>query len=210
VEKAINFEISRQTKDLEAGKKLVQETRGWDEKKQESFVQRTKETSSDYRYFPEPDIPPMKIKEQKLKSKNIGVLPWEAEQKLKEYKLPPQFIPIITATREKYESFEESVQKNRGKMPVRLLANLYVKSKGVPDRTQIDNLSQYSKDFEMDDAGIEKVSYLVIDSNPKAVADFKSGKESAIHGLIGPAMRELKGKGNASLIEAKLRQLLEN
>lgn len=61
VEKAIDYEIERQTKALEDREELVQETRGWDENKKVSVIQRIKETSADYRYFPEPDIPPLRI-----------------------------------------------------------------------------------------------------------------------------------------------------
>jgi aspartyl-tRNA(Asn)/glutamyl-tRNA(Gln) amidotransferase subunit B len=59
MERAIDFEVKRQIAALEAGEPLTQETRGWDDAKQQTYVQRKKETSADYRYFPEPDLPPV-------------------------------------------------------------------------------------------------------------------------------------------------------
>lgn len=58
IEKAIDYEIARQTKMIEKGETWKQQTRGWNDTKGETYLQREKETSADYRYFPEPDIPP--------------------------------------------------------------------------------------------------------------------------------------------------------
>lgn len=63
VRDAIEFEIHRQSEKLKQGDDIVQATRGWDEDAQETFAQRQKETSDDYRYFPDPDLPKLKISE---------------------------------------------------------------------------------------------------------------------------------------------------
>jgi len=82
VEKAVAYEIDRQVQILESGGKIVQETRGWNEDKQNTFSQRLKEESHDYRYFPDPDLPKMKISEitefslENLK-KELPELPWQ-------------------------------------------------------------------------------------------------------------------------------------
>ena len=68
MEKAVEYEIKRQTELLEKGEAVVQETRGWDERTQKTFAQRTKEGSADYRYFPDPDLPPLCLSEVQLYS----------------------------------------------------------------------------------------------------------------------------------------------
>jgi len=61
VERAVNFEIERQAGILDAGDELVMETRGWSDERGETYRMRAKETSDDYRYFPEPDLPPLRV-----------------------------------------------------------------------------------------------------------------------------------------------------
>lgn len=87
VERAIAFEIARQIKLLEKGEQIVQETRGWDEAKQTTFSQRKKESSHDYRYFPDPDLPKLVLSEVSEFStgaltKELPELPWQKRERL--------------------------------------------------------------------------------------------------------------------------------
>ncbi len=66
IQRAIEYEIQRQTEAIENGEKIIQETRLWDENSQRTFSMRTKEGSSDYRYFPEPDLPPIQVSKAQL------------------------------------------------------------------------------------------------------------------------------------------------
>jgi aspartyl-tRNA(Asn)/glutamyl-tRNA(Gln) amidotransferase subunit B len=90
VERAVEFEIKRQQEVLDERGKLVQETRGWDENKGQTFSQRIKETSADYRYFPEPDIPPLKIDGQWIEAIKARMIEMPTEKKkrfIEEYEM---------------------------------------------------------------------------------------------------------------------------
>ncbi len=99
VERAINFEIKRQTEILENKKEIIAETRGWDEDKGQTISQRKKESSADYRYFPEPDIPPLTISPElisKIKSR-LPELPDNKKKRfIREYGLGPDIAEILT------------------------------------------------------------------------------------------------------------------
>ncbi len=84
VEKTVEYEINRQIEVLEKGDKVVQETRGWDDAKQRTFTQRTKENAEDYRYMPEPDIPPIELTDDMIETvrDEMPVMPDEWRQRL--------------------------------------------------------------------------------------------------------------------------------
>ena len=98
---AIAYEIKRHAEVLARGEKVVQETRGWDENAGKTFSQRKKESANDYRYFPEPDLPKMKISEipefQNLKA-TMPELPWERRTRLSEEFGFPDFITEMLVT----------------------------------------------------------------------------------------------------------------
>ena len=86
MERAVAYEIKRQTKLLQEGGEVVQETRGWDEGKQATFAQRAKEGSADYRYFPDPDLPSLRLSEIAEFSKEslageMPELPWKRRER---------------------------------------------------------------------------------------------------------------------------------
>ena len=84
IERAIAFESARQIEALENGEKIVQETRRWDDNKGKTFAMRSKENAQDYRYFPEPDIPPISISEETIKE-YVDAMPEFAVAKVKRY-----------------------------------------------------------------------------------------------------------------------------
>jgi len=110
VEKAIAYEIERQTEVLERGEKVVQETRGWDSNKNATVSQRIKESAHDYRYFPEPDIPPFKFDAAYVEDirKKLPELPDQKASRFeKEYSLNKDDVAVLTSERELASYFED-------------------------------------------------------------------------------------------------------
>ncbi|MEN2984220.1 MAG: Asp-tRNA(Asn)/Glu-tRNA(Gln) amidotransferase subunit GatB [Dictyoglomaceae bacterium] len=110
LEKALEYEIERQINLLKEGKEVIQETRHWDEKKQITVTLRGKEEAEDYRYFPEPDIPPLIIPKETLEEirKTIPPLPLQRKLYLQNtFALSSIEAEIITSERELCEFFDE-------------------------------------------------------------------------------------------------------
>jgi len=120
VEQAIEYEIKRQQELLEKGKKIIQETRGWDGTKGITVSQREKETAQDYRYFPEPDLPPLHITQDMVKEirAEIPELPLKKKERLiREYGLDEKNTEIFVYNKNLGEFFEKVISELPPNLP---------------------------------------------------------------------------------------------
>ena len=150
---SVDYEIERQAKILEAGEKVIAETRGWDENKKATFSQRSKEEAHDYRYFPEPDLPPLKILESRIKNQELSgehgfyideikatlpELPNARRERFKEqYGLPDADVIIFSTSKTLGDYFELVTKKLDDKKLFKLASNYIIteikKHGGVQD-----------------------------------------------------------------------------
>lgn len=112
ISRAIAYEARRQIELLEEGKRVIQETRRWDDNKDATFSMRSKENAQDYRYFPEPDIPPLELSEEYLdglRKEQPEMAEERKERYQKEYSLPEYDAGQITAQKALVDFFEATV-----------------------------------------------------------------------------------------------------
>lgn len=125
MEKAIRFEVLRQTALVEAGLAVVQETLGWDETAEETTTQRSKEEAHDYRYFPEPDLPPLVVDPTwvALIKSNLPELPQARFKRMHAaYKLGPEETSLLAEDLQISVYFEQTLAADPSLSP-KLLAN---------------------------------------------------------------------------------------
>ena len=268
---AVDYEIKRQTEILKAGEKVKPETRGWDEFKKQTFSQRSKEEAHDYRYFPEPDLPPLHFDQKDIEEIKSGLfeLPQQRRERFKkQYNLPDNDIDIFTVNKllgDYYEhvvsellSFDKlghlkrpepehhdklfklasnylitelkrmceevSAEPGDTKITPEIFADLVVRvfhgevsSSGaqtvLKEMFATGNLpGQIIKENNLEQvSSVEKLSLSVtkvIGDNPKAVGDFKAGKEESLKFMIGMVMKETRGKANPHIVEEILKNML--
>ncbi|MEI6046069.1 MAG: Asp-tRNA(Asn)/Glu-tRNA(Gln) amidotransferase subunit GatB [Chloroflexota bacterium] len=256
VHEALGFEIKRQEEELQAGAVLKQQTRGWDEEKRVTVFQRLKEGSSDYRYFPEPDLPPLQLQADYLAQirTSLPELPEARRDRfIQEYDLSLYEAELLTGSRATADWFEESLGGEKTPQRARATANwilnelfAHLKEKGAElDEAKIQprqlaslidlvqkgtitpksakevfeemfatgreaaeivkekGLSQLS-----DEAALATVVDKVIAESPKAVADFRAGKEASLNFLIGGVMKATRGTANKDVVTRLLREKL--
>ena len=122
-ERAINYEIERQAEVLDKDEKVKQETRGWDENKGITFSQREKEESHDYRYFPEPDLPPLQLSAFGFQL-SVPELPEQKRERFKkEYGLKDETAEIFIRDKKFSDYFEEAISELKNKNLIQLAVN---------------------------------------------------------------------------------------
>ncbi|MDO8600332.1 MAG: Asp-tRNA(Asn)/Glu-tRNA(Gln) amidotransferase subunit GatB [bacterium] len=130
-EDAVNYEIKRQQEILEGGGEIKQATRGWDEKKRATVHQRFKEESHDYRYFPEPDLPPLEISQGEIEEARASLPELPAQKRGRfqnEYGIDEKLVGVLVRDGALADYFEKAVSElaawdTKEKSGVRLLAN---------------------------------------------------------------------------------------
>ena len=264
---AVDYEIKRQTEALERGEKIIQETRGWNEDKKMTVSQRSKEEAHGYRYFPEPDLPPMKFSEEyieKIRSE-LPELPREKRARLiKEYGLPEDAATLIARDKTFAGYFEEVIsellehgeetQEKPKKNLILLAASFFIgeftrlvnekggsiaglkitpenfgeilitvaedKISALAAKDVLAEMFQTGDDpsdiierlglWQLSDTNdLEDIASHIIAENPKAVEDYKKGKDASLQFLVGQVMKESRGKANPKIVRGIMEKLLK-
>lgn len=251
---AINYEVERQRRILEDGGRVIQETRGWVEERGVTVSQRSKEYAHDYRYFPEPDLPPLVIKPAWVEELRRQ-LPELAQQRkarfMEQHGLSEYDAGLLTSSRAMSDYYERAVEQKQvaGKKLETFAKN--VSNWMLGDLTRLMNLESQdivdtkvtpahlvelidlidggalsgtmaktvleeafaSGDLpgkivkekgyaQIDDASaVESAVHEAIEANPKAVADYLEGKETAAKFLVGQVMKITRGQAKPDLVQ---------
>lgn len=212
VEKAINYETKRQEEILEDDERPAQETRGWDENRQKTFSQRSKEDAHDYRYFPEPDIPPIITTKEQI-STILSSVPELPEKKLKrfiaEFSLTEYDSEILTREKSLADFFEEAVVAGNGQqIKPKEIANVIINKKvditSATPLSLVKQIAESKKVATVDVKELEKIIAEVITENTKAVEDYKNGKEPVLMFLVGQTMKKIGKKVDVNVVKEAL------
>lgn len=213
---AIEFEIDRQAKILAQNELPAQETRGFNSVKGITFSQRAKESAADYRYFPDPDIPPIHFEAAQIEAwqKELPLLPeqitatWE-----KDYEIDPKFSHELLKQINLLPFYQKLfVAAAKQKIKVGNLASAIVNKKiSIADKTVDQILTEWQKltaVTAIDAEVLQQTIAQVLAANPNEVTQFKAGKTALLNFFIGQVMRQLKTKVDINLIKVNLEKQL--
>ena len=221
VKQAIEYEFMRQSAILKDGKVPSQETRGFDEKKVCTYSQRSKEEAHDYRYFPEPDIPPLALSDAWIRSITVPELPIAKELRLcTQLKIRQQDAHTLSHDMRLWRVFESVLDdlhrtdKTRASdIPdiAQKLANTII-NKRLPVDLPLDQfVKKFLESIRPISVDTDKLNMVIrecIKKNQTVVADYRGGKVNAIMYLVGHVMKEMQGKADARIVKEQLESVL--
>ena len=203
LEKAIAYEIKRHAKLLDAGETPLQETRGWRDDKGETFSQRTKESAEDYRYFPDPDIPPLRFTQEQIESwrSELPELPWQrAVRWSKDFGIESKYADILLEEPDAATWTERVfVAAQQAKIPANQVANALVNKKvaytqGDDPGVVVQAVQALSQADTVSEDELIKAIKSVLSTNPDAVSQYKAGKTQVVGFFLGQVMKSLGKK----------------
>ncbi len=217
LEKAIAFEIERQTEILDRGDIPTQETRGFSEAKQATYAQRTKEEAQDYRYFPEPDIPPLMFTQHDIDSmvSSMPRLPQDYKQELTEtYAIRQDYLEPLTASAPLAAFALSSLslatqQRIDPAKVVNTLVNSNVAIASLTPAQFVASLKPQSATATLSTEALETAITESIKENPDLVAKYKAGKTAVIGAFVGDIMKRTHGQADPKQVAHSLAQLLQ-
>lgn len=213
LEKAIKAELKRQENLLKKGERIIQETRGYDELKATTFSQRIKEEAQDYRYFPEPDVPPMTFSSEEIKilKSTLPELPFQKRLRFKkEYGLPSNFTEILIGDVVRADYFEEAAKLNNNyKSIADLIVNKKLDKEFPEPAGLVKKLLKLVNVTYSSEEETQKAVEEVVREEERAINDYKNGKVNVIGFLIGMVQKKLEGNGNPERISDLLKEKLQ-
>jgi aspartyl-tRNA(Asn)/glutamyl-tRNA(Gln) amidotransferase subunit B len=208
VSKAIEYEFIRQAEILDENRIPVQETRGFVEKTSSTVTQRTKEDAFEYRYFPEPDIPPIRWQQSEIdsiKSKMPELPIIKKVRFITQYQLSQQDSLILTSDKKLADYFEEIVVSATNKITPKQIANYLINKKvnieNVLPAKLIEEILLGSKVEDINKDELKNIIREVLKSNPRIVDDFAKGNQNVIQFAIGQVMYRIKKKIDVNLLK---------
>ncbi len=217
VDKAIQFEEKRHKELLDKGEIPVQETRGWNEFKNKTVSQRSKEEAHDYRYFPEPDIPPIEFSDEQIKKikESIPELPSIRVQRFEvDYGIKQYDAQILTKEKSLADYFEQAVEIGKEhKVNPQKIAGFIINKKINIDQvlpaTLIKEILEASSMESINEDKLQNAIKQVLRENSQAVTDYKLGKTQVVGFLMGMVKRTLPEAKNNDQIREKVIEMLE-
>lgn len=218
VQQAITYEIERQTKILDTNKTPTQETRGWNSSKSITFSQRTKEDAEDYRYFPDPDLPPIRFSRENIEKINSSIpeLPnAKSDRWATDYSIEKRYSKQLITNVDTADWLEKTIKLAiKEKLEPNKLINAIVNKKiKISHETSVEQvIEKFKKLLKTDSVSNEeiiKVIKEIFTENEDAVSKFKTGETKVIGFFIGQVMKKLGKKIDNKIISQLLIQELK-